>query len=68
MLNLTIETAAKKAQIERAYEEALETNNIESIVRSLDVNTEDDIIVGISGSHIWVSDKQTGKRHAIITI
>ena len=68
MLKLTIETKneALKLQIENAYKEALETSDIESFVRCLDVNTDNNIIVGVSGSHIWISDKETGKRHAII--
>ena len=68
-MNLTIETKneALKFQIENAYNEALETSDVGSFVRCLDVNTSDSIIVGVSGSHIWISDKETGKRHAIIT-
>jgi len=68
MLKLTVETNNNQihAQIVNAYNEALETSDIESFVRCLDVNTDDTIIVGISGSHIWISDNETGKRHAII--
>jgi len=54
------------SQIENAYNEALEANNVESFLRCLVVNTNDNIIVGASGSHIWISDKETGKRLAII--
>ena len=68
MLKLTVETKneALKLQIENAYNKALETLNIESFVRCLDQSTDEKIIVGVSGSHIWISDKETGKRHAII--
>jgi len=68
MLKLTVETKneALKLQIENAYNKALEKINIESFVRCLDANTDDNIVVGASGSHIWISDKETGKRHAII--
>ena len=70
MLKLTLETKDEtlKLQIENAYNEALENNSIESFVRCLDVNTDDNVIVGVSGSHIWISDKETGTRHAIIII
>jgi hypothetical protein len=70
MLKLTVETKneALKSQIQNAYNEGLETSNIDSFVRSLDVNTDDNVIVGLSGSHIWISDKETGKRHAIIIL
>ena len=68
MMNLTIETQNKTLAIEiqNAYDEAMKSNNIKSFVRSLDVNTEDDIIIGHSGSHVWVSQKENGKRLAII--
>ena len=69
MMNLTVETKneALKLQIENAYNEALETSDVKSFVRCMSVNTDENIIVGVSGSHIWISDKKTGKRHAIIT-
>ena len=68
-MNLNIETKneALKLQIENAYNEALETSDIKSFVRCLSVNTDESIIVGVCGSHIWISEKETGKRHAIIT-
>jgi hypothetical protein len=68
MLKLIIETTNETLiqQIQSAYNEALETCSIESFVRCLDVNTNDNIIVGTTGSHIWISDKETCKRHAII--
>lgn len=68
-MNLTIETKneALKDQIENAYNEAMCTSDIKSFVRNFDGNTDDNIIVGLSGSHIWISEKETGVRHAIIT-
>ena len=68
-MNLTIETKNTqiKSEIENAYNEAMESSNINGFVRSFNVNTEDNIIVGLSGSHVWISEKETGKRLAIIT-
>ena len=70
MLKLTIETnnVLLQAQIKKAYNKALNTSKIDAFIKSIKSNLSNDIIVGLSGSHIWVSDKITGKRYAIIIL
>ena len=70
MMNLTIETKNKaiESQINAAYDKAMETSNYKDFVDVMNANTHETIITGLSGSHIWVSDKATGKRHAIIIL
>ena len=69
MMNLTIETKNEKtkSQIMAAYNKALKSSNIKSFVNKLNVATDETIIVGLSGSHIWISEKENGNRLAIIT-
>lgn len=69
-MNLKIETmdVQKTIEINNAYNEALSTSDVNSFVRNLDGNTNENMIVGLSGSHIWISDKETGKRLAIIIL
>ena len=69
MMNLTIETEGQqtRAEIMAAYDKAMEASNIKTFVSMLDMATNKSIIVGLSGSHVWVSEKATGKRLAIIT-
>ena len=68
-MNLTIETKGPKTRTEimAAYDKAMKASNIKSFVSMLDMATDESIIVGLSGSHVWVSEKATGKRLAIIT-
>jgi len=71
MLKLTIETkdAVSAAQIQSAYDYAIEATTFERFETALHFKLDSDsTIVGRGGSHLFISDCKTGERKAIILI
>ncbi len=67
-MQLTIETEneARGGDVENAYEEAMDTCGMNEFIASLEENIGDSI-VGRGSNHVWISEKSTGERIAIVT-
>ena len=68
-MKITIETTNKNTgvYIERIFNYALNATNFENFYNLLTINLDSSMKVGKGGSHIWISDKSTHNRLAIIT-
>jgi len=67
-MKITIETTDKaiKNHIERTFNHAMNATNFEGFYNLLRTNIYSTLKIGKGGSHIWIADKTTGNRVAII--
>lgn len=61
-------TETKRAnKIQKAYNKALNTTTVESLINSLRGSLID-CIIGKGGNHIWIADKENKNRVAMIVM